>query len=133
MRSLVRRLAGDESGDIISGWLVRMVVFMGLFALVGYEFVVVGLNYVQTEDAAQEVAREGRRTYRDTRQDEDQAQEAAALEADAQDVRLVRFEVLEEHVSVEVESTADTVFVHDLGFLDGLTTRSATSTVRWRE
>ena len=133
MRSLVRRLAGDESGDIISGWLVRMVVFMGLFALVGYEFVMVGLNYVQTEDAAQEVSRAARRAYRDTRQDEDQAQEAAEVEADAQDVRLVGFEVLEEHVAVEVESTADTLFLDDLGFLDGLTTRSATSTVRWRE
>lgn len=133
MRSLVRRLAGDESGDIISGWLVRIIVFMGLFALVGYEFVVVGLNYVQTEDAAQEVSRAARRAYRDTRQDEDQAQEAAELEADAQDVQLVVFEVLEEHVAVEVESAADTLFLHQLGFLDGLTTRSATSTVRWRE
>lgn len=133
MRSLVRRLAGDESGDIISGWLVRMVVFMGLFALVGYELVVVGMNYVQTEDAAQEVSRAGRSAYRDTRQDEDQAQKAAELEADAQDVQLVRFEVLEEHVAVEVESTADTLFLDELSFLDGLTTRSATSTVRWRE
>lgn len=133
MRSLVRRLAGDESGDIISGWLVRMVVFMGLFALVGYEFVMVGLNYVQTEDAAQEVSRSARRAYRDTRRDEDQAQKAAEMEADAQDVRLIMFEVLEEHVSVEVESTADTLFLDDLSFLDGLTTRSATSVVRWRE
>ena len=133
MRSLVRRLAGDESGDIISGWLMRMVVFMGLFALVGYELVVIGMNYVQTEDAAQEVSRAGRLVYRDSSENEDRAEEAAELEADAHDVELVLFEVLEEHVTVEVRSTADTLFLHNLGFLDGLTTRTATSAVRWRE
>lgn len=133
MRSHVRRLAGDESGDIISGWLVRLVVFMALFAFIGYELIVVGLNYVQTEDAAQEVARAARRAYRDTRQDERQAQQAAELEADAQDVQLVRFEVMDEHVTAVVRSAADTLLLDDVGFLEGITTRSATSTVRWRE
>lgn len=133
MRSYVRHLAGDESGDIISGWLVRMVVFMAIFATIGYELIMVGLNYVQTEDAAQEVARAGRRAYRETRQDERAALQAAELEADAQDVQLVRFEVEEEHVTAVVEDTADTLFIDDIGFLDGITTRSAKSTVRWRE
>lgn len=140
MRLNLRRFAGEgepgrlggESGDIVTGWLLRLVVFMAILAFIGYEVIVVGLNYVSAEDAAQEVARAARSSYRET-QDQDLAEEAALREAEFRDVELVTFEVEEEHISATVSRTADTLVAGDLGFLDGVTARTATSRIRWRD
>lgn len=123
---------GDETGDIVTGWLLRLVVFMAILAFLGYEAITIGMNYIGSEDAAQEVARMGRSAYRETR-DEDRAEELAQAEAEFRDVELVLFEITDEHVTVEVTRTADTLITHEIGFLEGLTERTATSNIRWRD
>lgn len=130
MRSHLRR--SSQSGDIVTGWLLRLVVFMAVLAFLGYEVIVIGLNYVNAEDAAQEVARTARTSWRET-QDEGEAEEAALREAEFRDVELIRFEVEDEHITTVVSRTADTIVAGDIGFLDGVTTRTATSRIRWRE
>lgn len=132
MRPHLRRFAGDRSGDIVSGWLLRLVVFMAVLAFIGYEVIVIGLNYVSAEDAAQEVARAARTAYIQS-QDEDDAEDDALREADFRDVELVRFEVTDEHIIVDVTRNADTLVAHEIGFLEGMTVRTGTSRIRWRE
>ncbi len=122
----------DETGDIVSGWLMRLVVFMAILAFIGYEVIVIGLNYVSAEDAAQEVGRTSRTAYIQS-QDDDDAEGAALREAEFRDVELVRFEVTDEHIIVDVTRTADTLVAHEIGFLEGLTVRTGTSRIRWRE
>lgn len=126
------RFTGDQSGDIVSGWLLRLVVFMAVLAFIGYEVIVIGLNYVSAEDAAQEVARTARTAYIRS-QDDDTAEDAALDEAGFREVDLVRFEVTDEHIIVDVTRTADTLVAHDIGFLEGMTVRTGTSRIRWRE
>lgn len=132
MRRHLRRFGDDQSGDIVSGWLLRLVVFMAVLAFIGYEVIVVGLNYVAAEDAAQEVARTARTAYKESQEDDD-AEDAAVREAEFRDVELVRFDVTDEHIIVDVTRDADTLVAHDIGFLDGVTTRTGTSRIRWRE
>lgn len=126
-----RRL-GDETGDIVTGWLMRLVIFMAILAFLGFEVITIGMNYIGSEDASQEVARTGRSALRETR-DEDRAEELAQAEAEFRDVELVRFEVEDDHITVVVRRTADTLITHEIGFLEGLTERTATSRIRWRD
>lgn len=125
-------LGSDQSGDIVTGWLLRLVVFMAVLAFIGYEVIVIGLNYVAAEDSAQEVARTARTAYKQG-QREDDAEDAAVREAEFRDVELNRFEVTDEHIIVDVTRTADTIIAHEIGFLEELTERTGTSRIRWRE
>lgn len=127
-----RGRSDDQAGDIVTGWLFRLIVFMAVVAFIGYEVIVIGLNYINSEDAAQEVARAGRTSYRETR-NEDAAEDAAAIEAEFRDVEIVRFEIEDDHITAVVRRTADTIVAGDIGLLDDLTTREATSRIRWRD
>ncbi len=134
MRSTVARSARlrGEVGGIVTGWLVRLIAIMAVLGVVGYEVVTTAFNAVTIEDAAQEVARSARRAYQERDHRLEEARAAAAHEAGSQGVELLDTRVEGSQISVTVRDQADTLFVHRITQLNGLTIRTATSTVTWQ-
>jgi hypothetical protein len=52
-----------ERGDIVLGWLTRLVVALGVVAVLGFDAVQVGLANVQLQDQANEAATAARDAY----------------------------------------------------------------------
>lgn len=115
---------GAEDGDIIVGWLVRLVITVAIFALVVFEVVAVILANVRVDDAAGEVARSAVVAYGSSGSlaSSEDAAEQTAIE---NDVRLDTFEQDGDTVVIEVSADAETLVLHRLPGTDGLVTRSA--------
>jgi hypothetical protein len=53
----------SDRGDIVLGWLTRVVVVLAIVAVLGFDGVEVGLSTVQLQDQANEAATAGRDAY----------------------------------------------------------------------
>jgi hypothetical protein len=120
-----------EQGDIISRWLLQMLVTMAVFAFVAYEAIAVGVAAVRVDDIAREVARATRDAYR-VEQSLDRAQAAADDHAQRLDATLIALEDDGGELSVTVEKRARTLVVHRIGPLEDLVTPAATRRVALR-
>lgn len=76
----VLRTARGERGDIVMGWLTRLVVGLALVGVIGFDGVQVGLANVQLQDQANDAAVAARDAYM-ARHDESQALAAATSSA----------------------------------------------------
>lgn len=56
----------NDRGDIVLGWLTKLVVVLGLFGVVGFDLISVGAGRMQAEDHAQTAVRAANETYRST-------------------------------------------------------------------
>ncbi|MDX1621948.1 MAG: hypothetical protein R3320_13200 [Nitriliruptorales bacterium] len=121
----------DETGGIISSWLLQMVIFLAVIALVGYEAITVAVTSINLSDDAREVARSAARAYRDG-QRLPAAQNAAEQTAAEREVRLVDVTHEEDYITVAVKKDADTLFIHQFGLFDDLVEADAESSARWR-
>lgn len=121
------RHRGGEAGDMVLGWLLRLVVTVGVFSLVVFEVVVVVLAAIRADDAAGEVARVATVAYGSSGSF-DQATTAAEEVVAERDVELTTFEQDGATLMVEVSTRAETLVLHHLPGTDGLVTRTASRT-----
>lgn len=120
-----------DAGDIITGWLLQLLVTMAVLGFVGYEVLSVGITAVTLEDTAREVAVVGRDAYRGD-QDLAVATRAARQAADDRAIGLESLSVDGDDVVVVVEKQARTLVAHRIGFLSDVTSLSATGRAAWR-
>lgn len=124
------RSPAAERGDI-SNWLTQLLVVLAVVGLVIYEVVAVGVTTVSVDDAAREVARAARDTYR-SEESLEGATETAEAVAGLRDATVTSVEVEGEELSVTLEKQAGTLVMHRIGPLEGVTTRSSTTQVNLR-
>ena len=53
----------NDRGDIVLGWLTRVVVVLAIVALLGFDGVQIGLSTVQVQDQANQAATAARDSY----------------------------------------------------------------------
>lgn len=121
----------EETGGIVTGWLVQLVVIMAVIAVVGYEVISVALTALNLDDQARDVALEARDVYRDTK-NVDRTTEEAEVVADILGIELVDVEVDDDNVYVRVTNAADTLIIHRISALDNVTHPTARGRARWR-
>jgi hypothetical protein len=124
----VRRGADDERGDIITSWLLQLLVFLAVVAFVVYEVIAVVATTISLDDAAREVARAARDEYRADRS-LDRATDAAEQVAELRDAQVVAVEEEGGELVVTVTRVAPTLVVHRIGPLAELAQVNATSRV----
>jgi hypothetical protein len=96
---------------VISGWLLKLVLSLGLLALVVFEAGSPFIARVQLDGIAADVARVGRVSYEKSGQAR-QAKAEAEAKAAEEEVALTNFEITREGgVSVTVQRTAPSVVV----------------------
>ena len=118
-----------ETGGIVTGWLLRVALFVVALAFVIFESAAVAINAMTVEDAAREVARAAAVTYRGgSFAEADAAAERAAHERGVEYVDLVADR---QEITVWVRAEAGTLLIHDVGPLERFTVREATRTVEW--
>lgn len=125
------RLHRDETGGIVSSWLIQLTLIMGIIAIVGYEAITVGVTALNLDDSAREVALEARDVYRSTK-DLQRTTDEAESAAEVVGVNLVGVEVDGDDVVVSVSASADTLFIHRISVLDNVTNPTAVGRARWR-
>lgn len=128
VRSGARTAVGREAGDIITGWLLRLTVFLLVASFVVFEAGAVLVNAITTTDAAQQVAHAAATTYRADRST-DAARSTAEEVAVEKGVELVDLAVERDVLSVTVRDRARTLIIHEVAALERFLVREATSTV----
>jgi hypothetical protein len=125
-----QRTHTDQSGEVISRWLIQLLVFMAVIALVGYEFLSIAFTWFALDDPAREVATAAANAMSDA--DDLSEGEAAALEeAEQEEVEFVSIGVDGDFVTVTVRRQAHTLLLHRIS--EGFTTPSVDGRARWRQ
>jgi hypothetical protein len=118
----------DDSGDIITSWLVQLLVFLAVVAFVAFEVISVVVTNVRLDETAREVARAARDEYRAVHS-LDRATSVAEEVAATYDAEVVTVTEDGDELVVELHKQAPTLVIHRIGVLDDLTTASATSRI----
>lgn len=121
----------DETGGIISSWLLQVAVFLAVIAVIGFEVITIAVTSINLEDDARDVARAAAQAYGGDGQLAN-ARRAAEETATELEVTLVEVTETDGVVSAEVTKRADTLFTHRIGFLEDLVEANATGRARWR-
>lgn len=120
----------SESGDIITGWLLQVVIFLAVISFIAYEVISVLATTVSLDDTAREVARAARDEYRVTRS-LDAASETAAEVADVRDAHVVELTEDGDDLIVELQRDAPTLVIHRIGPLQDLAKVNTSARVTW--
>lgn len=120
----------DERGDIISSWLVQLLVVMAFVGLVGYELLSIALTALTLDGDAEQVADAAASVY-ERAEDADATRAAADEEADSRGAEVLDIVVEEDVVYVTVSKHAPTVLVHRIPGLEGAADVAATRRSRW--
>ncbi len=121
----------DERGGIITGWLFQLVLIMAVIGLVAYEAIAIAVTTVNLDDSAREVAQAAQEAYR-SRDNLDEASNAAQQAAERLGVGLVSVQVDGDFLDVEVNDQAPTVVTQRIDPLEHFTTPTARRRIRWR-
>lgn len=121
----------DERGEIITGWLLRIVLTVAVLGLVVYEVLAVVVSTVALDDNAREVARAARDAYR-VEQSLDDAVEAAQEVADLHDADVTALEEDGEDLVMSLGQQAPTLLIHRIGPLEDVTQITVTRRVAWQ-
>lgn len=73
-----------DRGDIVIGWLTRLLVVLAIFGVIAFEAVSLGVAHVRTQDLAAEAAREGSQDYHRNKNVQSAYQVAVAIAAQKQ-------------------------------------------------
>jgi hypothetical protein len=106
-----------DQGDIVLGWLLKLVISLAIVGLVAFEAGAVLVAHVGADSAANEVA--GEASFAAAQGGDQKAAEVAArTEAGRQGVRLIGVSVANDgrSVTVVVEKTAKTLLLHRVSF-----------------
>lgn len=120
----------DETGQIVLGWLLKLVVGLTIFGVILFEAGAVIAATVQADGIAADAAREAALEY-GRRPDAEGAEEAAREFIGKNiDARLIAFSIGEDGktVTVTVEKKAKTIFVQRIGRLRRYSRARATET-----
>jgi hypothetical protein len=103
----------SERGDIVLGWLLKLVISLAIFGVVAFEAGAVIVAHVTADGTANDVVNEAAFVYA-RGSDAEAAEKAAAEEATRAGARLIAFEVASDGgtVSVTVLKEAKTIFLH---------------------
>lgn len=58
------RNVSNDRGDIVLGWLTKLVVILGVLGVVGFDLISLGAGRMQAEDHAQTAVRAANESYR---------------------------------------------------------------------
>lgn len=105
----------NERGDIVIGWLLKLVISLALVGLVAFEGGAIVVAKVQADGTANDVANEAAVVYA-RGANADAAEKAAEAEATHAGVELVAFDVSDDgrSISVTVLKKAKTLFLQRL-------------------
>lgn len=123
-------ISGGEAGGIVTGWLLRIVLFLAVLAFVIFEGGAIAVNSITAEDAAREVGRAAVTAYRGSG-DIDAAESAGIAAARERGVRLVEITIDRNSLSVTVTSTARTLVLHEIEMFDRFTIREVERRAEW--
>ena len=124
------RHGADESGGIISSWLIQLLIFLAVLSFIAYEGISVLVTNVSLDDTAREVARATRDEYRVARSIEvatDTAVEVAAVH----DARVLEVTEEDGDLVVELQRDAPTLVIHRIGPLQHLAKVTTSARVAW--
>jgi hypothetical protein len=124
------RMWRHEDGDIVSRWLLQLVLVMAVIAFVGYEAVSIAVNHLSLDEDARQVAASTRTAYRDARDVEDAAEAGLATAAE-QGVEVTDVVPAEDGASLtfELQKQASTLALHRIEPLEGITIARTSRTV----
>jgi hypothetical protein len=120
-----------ETGGIITGWLLQIVVFLAVVSVLVFEVVAIGVAHVSVDETGREVGRVARDAYRDQRS-LDVAREAVERSLAGRTAALAELEVEGDEVVLTLTMPARTLLVHRVGPIADLATAETTRRVRWR-
>ena len=122
----------DDRGDVLASGLAKLVGFLLALALVVFEVVAIGVNYVQLDDIAEEAVRAGA-SATEHRRTEAHVERAilAALEHH-EGVRLDDLDLGPDAIEVTVARTARVLVLDRLGPLADLADNSLTKQGEFR-
>ncbi len=120
----------DERGDIISSWLVQLLLVMAVVGLVGYEGLSIAITTLTLDGDAEQVADAAADAY-ERAQDTDDARAAADDEAGRRGAEVVDLVVDDDVIFVTVSKDTPTVLVHRIPGLEGTAEVAATRRSRW--
>lgn len=123
-------MRSGEQGEIITGWLLRMLAVVAVIIFIGYEVISIGVTVFQLDHRSREVARTARTAYRDSSSVETTTQ-AAEQAAEQLGDELVSLEVDGEELVLTLERDAPTLVVHRIGPLERFTRASVTTRISW--
>lgn len=124
------RRGGDESGGIITGWLIQLLIFLAVLSFVAYEAISVVVTNVSLDDTAREVARATRDEYRVARSIE--VATATAVEVAAvRDARVLEVTEEDGDLIVELQRDAPTFVIHRIEPLQNLAKVTTSARVAW--
>jgi hypothetical protein len=119
-----------ERGDVITSWLLRLVVTMAVLGLLTYEALAIVVTGVALDDSAREVARAARDEYRGARS-LDRATTIAGAVAGTHGAQVTSVTEDGDALVIDLQKSAPTLVVHHLGPFEGLRTASASARIRW--
>jgi hypothetical protein len=120
----------DERGDIITGWLVQLLLVMAVVGLFGYELLSIAITTLTLDGDAEQVADAAAFGY-ERHEDLDEALAAAEEEATRRGSTVVDLVVEDEQVEVTVSKSTPTLLVHRIPGLEGTADVAATRRSRW--
>lgn len=120
----------DERGDIISSWLVQLLLVMAVIGLVGYEALSIAITTLTLDGDAEQVADAAAEAY-GRGGDRDAALQAAMDEAERRGAGVTDLVVEDDVIFVTVTKDAPTVLVHRIPGLEGTGDVASTRRSRW--
>lgn len=120
-----------QAGGIVTGWLLQLMLWLAVLAVVVFEIGAVVVASVDADSAAGEVARAAVVAYRSSGSLAD-AETAAEAVADGRSVELMGLEEDGTTMTVEVGRDAGTLLLHRLALTEELTQRTASRDVQIR-
>ncbi len=120
-----------QAGGIVTGWLLQLMLWLAVLAVVVFEIGAVVVASVDADSAAGEVARAAVVAYRSSGSLAD-AETAAEAVADGRSVELMSLEEDGTTMTVEVGRDAGTLLLHRLALTEELTQRTASRDVQIR-
>lgn len=120
----------DERGDIISSWLIQLLLIMAVVGLFGYELLSIAITTLTLDGDAEQVADAAADAY-ERNQSEPEAREAADAEADRRGTTVLELVVEDDAVEITVTKPTPTLLVHRIPGLEGTADVAATRRSRW--
>lgn len=126
------RCRTDDTGDIVLGWLTKLVVGLGLLGLVAFDAIAIGTARLSVQDQAGASARAASESYLNTRDVQAAYAAAAAVAAEADPTNEVPPSGFTAEpdgtVTLRVRRTAGTLVVQHIGWIDQWADVSAVAT-----
>lgn len=118
---------GGDRGDIVLGWLTKLVVILGVLGVVGFDLIAVGQAHIQASDRASTAARAASDAYQSSKNVQQAYDAAFATLVDGDTIETTTFVVAQDgSVRLRLHHEAVTLLVEKIGPLASQAKVSAT-------